>query len=156
MIFRVSSSLQQTGKEVELTFDISHICQSFTNVAVLNNTTNQDIITTNLGNGLVTKTPEIFIYDADGNLTSDGRFTYAWDDENRLTNITSQTGIPNAAKVKLDMVYDYMGRRIQKIVSTNNGSYVAAYNHSSPESVALPTQNSPTTIRTIDTKNVAL
>jgi len=29
--------------------------QSFTNVAVLNNTTNQDIITTNLGNGLVTR-----------------------------------------------------------------------------------------------------
>gem|GEM_PF-881523 len=114
--------------ELAVTNTSAAIWQPFTNVAVLNNGTNADIITTNQGNGLVIKTPEIFVYDADGNLTSDGRFTYAWDDENRLTNITSQSGIPNAAKIKLDMVYDYMGRRIQKIVSTNNGtSYVASY-----------------------------
>ncbi len=30
------------------------------------------------------KTPEAFLYDADGNLTKDGKWTYAWDAENRL------------------------------------------------------------------------
>jgi RHS repeat-associated protein len=114
--------------ELVVTNTSAAIWQPFTNVAVLNNTTNQDILTTNQGSGLVTKTPEIFGYDADGNLTNDGRFTYSWDDENRLTNITSQSAIPTAAKYKLDMVYDYLGRRIQKVFSTNNGSaYVVSY-----------------------------
>jgi RHS repeat-associated protein len=35
---------------------------------------------------------------------------------------------PPASKVKLEFAYDYMGRRIQKLVSTNNGGgYVASY-----------------------------
>jgi len=63
--------------ELAVTNTSAAIWQPFTNVAVLNNGTNADIITTNQGNGLVVKTPEIFVYDADGNLTSDGRFTNA-------------------------------------------------------------------------------
>jgi hypothetical protein len=78
------------------------------------------------GNVYVAQQPEAFKYDADGNLTNDGRFTYAWDAENRLTNLTSLASAPTSSKVKLDFAYDSKGRRIQKIVSTNNGSaYVA-------------------------------
>ena len=39
--------------------------------------------------GFVAKTPEIFGYDDDGNLTSDGRWTYTYDAENRP--ITAET-----------------------------------------------------------------
>lgn len=74
------------------------------------------------GNVFVVKTPEAFTYDLDGNLTNDGRWTYAWDAENRLTNMTSLSTSPTGSKVKLDFAYDAQGRRIQKIVSTNDGS----------------------------------
>jgi RHS repeat-associated protein len=57
----------------------------------------------------------------DGNLLSDGRWSYGWDAESRLTNMTSLSG-PVASLLKLDFTYDYQGRRIQKIVSTNAGS----------------------------------
>ena len=73
------------------------------------------------GNLFVPKTPEQFSYDADVNLLQDGRWTYVWDGENRLINMTSLTNAPAGSKLKLDFAYDYMGRRIQKIVSTNNG-----------------------------------
>lgn len=33
------------------------------------------------GNVLLPQTPESFGYDADGNLTNDGRWTYTWDEE---------------------------------------------------------------------------
>jgi RHS repeat-associated protein len=80
------------------------------------------------GNVFVAKEPETFGYDADGNLTNDGRFSYVWDGENRLTNMTSLASGPSGSLLKLDFAYDYQGRRIQKIVSTNNGtSYVAQY-----------------------------
>lgn len=81
------------------------------------------------GNVFVPKTPELFYYDPDGNLTNDGRWTYTWDAENRLVNMTSASSAPRpGSKLKLDFVYDWQGRRIQKLVSTNNGSiYVAQY-----------------------------
>jgi RHS repeat-associated protein len=99
---------------------------SFTNVAVLNNGTNDDIIATNTGNLFIAQTPEQFSHDADGNLVSDGRWTNTWDGENRLLTQTSLANAPTASKRKVDLAYDWQGRRIQKIVSTNNGSaYVA-------------------------------
>ena len=36
-----------------------------------------------MGNSLLAKTQETFLYDADGNLTNDGRWIYTWDAENR-------------------------------------------------------------------------
>jgi len=80
------------------------------------------------GNVFMAQTPETFSYDADGNLTNDGRWTYTWDAENRLINLTSLANAPAGSKLKLDFAYDAQGRRIQKIVSTNNGSiYVPQY-----------------------------
>ena len=73
------------------------------------------------GNLFVPKTQEQFIYDADGNLTQDGRWTYAWDAENRLTNMTSLSTAPTWSKLRLDFAYDAKGRRIQKVVWAFDG-----------------------------------
>ena len=81
------------------------------------------------GHLYVPQTPETnYTYDADGNLLSDGRWSYAWDGENRLLEMTSLTNAPGGSQMQLAFTYDYQGRRIQKIVSTNNGSaYVGQY-----------------------------
>ena len=44
------------------------------------------------GHIYVAQEPEHFQYDADGNLTSDRRWTYTWDAENRLTGMTVNSG----------------------------------------------------------------
>ncbi len=95
---------------------------SLTNLAVLNNGTNADIVATNTGNIFLPMTPETFGYDLDGNLTNSGRWTVTWDAENRATSFASLISAPSASMKKVDCAYDFQGRRIQKIVSTNNGS----------------------------------
>lgn len=65
----------------------------------------------------VPQSPESFTYDDDGNLLSDGQWTYTWDGENRLIAMESRTGLPAAAKrQKLAFVYDFASRRVQKEV----------------------------------------
>ncbi len=98
------------------------VFQSVTNLAVLNQGTNPDILTNVTGNVFVPQNPENFTYDADGNLKTDGRWNYTWDGENRLVSMQALTSVPTAAKLKLDFTYDWQGRRIQKVVSTWNGS----------------------------------
>lgn len=67
--------------------------------------------------------PEEFDYDADGNLTADGRWIYEWDAENRLVKMTESrtSGLAEAAPLELGFTYDYQGRRIQKIVREQVG-----------------------------------
>ncbi|MBL9166811.1 MAG: RHS repeat-associated core domain-containing protein [Verrucomicrobiales bacterium] len=81
--------------------------------------------TNNSVNGyvFVPKTPEAFSYDADGNLTNDGRWVYTWDAENRLTQLESQATAPSASKRKITYTYDYQSRLIARKSYTNNGSY---------------------------------
>ncbi|MDM8007019.1 MAG: RHS repeat-associated core domain-containing protein, partial [Phycisphaerae bacterium] len=80
------------------------------------------------GNALVPKTPEAFTYDADGNLTSDSLWTNVWNAENRLISMQSVADVPAGAKLKVDFAYDQQGRRVQKVVSSWNGSaYVPQY-----------------------------
>ena len=98
----------------------------FTNLAVLNQGTNADIISTNVGDVFLPQTPEQFTYDADGNLTSDGRWTNTWDAENRLISMTSLTNGPAGSKLRLAFGYDYMGRRISKVASNWTGTVWAA------------------------------
>ena len=93
---------------------------SLTNLAVVNNGTNKDIIATNTGHLFMPQTPEQFQYDADGNLTNDGRWTYTWDAENRLIQMTVNTGV--GPQYELTFKYDSRGRRIQKIVALNGVS----------------------------------
>jgi RHS repeat-associated protein len=82
-----------------------------------------------VGGVFVPQTPEGYTYDADGNLTLDGHYAYTWDAENRLVTVTDMVGVPYNVQYLLNFTYDYLGRRIQKIVSTNNGmgSWVAVY-----------------------------
>jgi RHS repeat-associated protein len=69
------------------------------------------------GNVFLPQTPEQFSYDADGNLTSDGRWTYTWDAENRLVGMAVNTSA--GPQYTLTFAYDPKGRRIQKMVATN-------------------------------------
>jgi RHS repeat-associated protein len=81
-----------------------------------------------MGNLFVPQTPENYTYDLDGNVLSDGRWNYTWDGENRLINMTSLSGAPSGSQLQLAFTYDYQGRWIQKLVSTNNGTnYIAQY-----------------------------
>jgi len=100
---------------------VSSLYISLTNLAVLNNGTNADIVATNVGSAFLPQTPETFGYDADGNMTNDGCWTMTWDAENRALSFASLASAPLASQLKVDCTYDFQGRRIEKIVSTNNG-----------------------------------
>jgi YD repeat-containing protein len=96
---------------------------ALTNVALVpGGASGTDVVSSAAGNLFAPQTPEQYTYDADGNLKTDGRWTYTWDAENRLIDMTSLSGAPSASLLKLDFSYDYKGRRIQKDVSTWNGS----------------------------------
>lgn len=115
-------------KELAIDNSGAAVNQAVTNLAVLNNGTNADIIATNVGTLFLAKNPEVFGHDLDGNLTNDGRWVFTWNAENRLANVVALAAIPAAAKLKLDFAYDFSGRRLQKVVYTNNaGTYVGQY-----------------------------
>jgi RHS repeat-associated protein len=95
----------------------SAIWLSLTNLAVLNNGTNADVVASNAGNIFLPQTPEPFGYDADGNLTNDGRFSYTWNGENRLIGMTANVNV--GPQYELTFMYDPQGRRIEKTVATN-------------------------------------
>jgi RHS repeat-associated protein len=65
---------------------------------------------------------ESFVHDADGNLSSDGRWTYIWDAENRLIAMIRDTDSPAGARQRLIFEYDHQGRRVRKRFDTHNGS----------------------------------
>jgi RHS repeat-associated protein len=98
-----------------------------TNLSVLNNgSSTNDLLRTETGNVFLPQALEQFTYDVDGNLLTDGRWTYAWDGENRLVSLTANTNVPTAARLKIELGYDVQGRRTSKKVSAWNGSsYVA-------------------------------
>ena len=54
------------------------------------------------------------VYDADGNMTGDGTFAYAYDAENRLVSVTSAMETNGAIRVL--NAYDHRNRRIRKTV----------------------------------------
>ena len=58
----------------------------------------------------VAKTPETFTYDADGNMTSDGRFTYTWNADNRMVMASNDA-------VVVTYAYDHRGRMVRKEIS---------------------------------------
>jgi RHS repeat-associated protein len=95
---------------------------ALTNLAVLNQGTNADLIATNRGHLLVPQSPETFTYDADGNLTADSLWTNTWNAENRRTVIESRPSVPAAARVRVQWTHLPDGRWIERIVSTNDGT----------------------------------
>jgi RHS repeat-associated protein len=83
-------------------------------------------LTTVTGNVFVARTPEVFSYDLDGNMTSDGRWNYTWDAENRLVKMESRPDTPSGSWRRIEWTYDALGRRIQQVTSiwTNNAWFV--------------------------------
>ena len=58
-------------------------------------------------------------YDADGNLTSDGAFNYAFDAENRL--VSAYPTSPVGDSLSVENRYDHKHRRVRKIVKSYSG-----------------------------------
>jgi RHS repeat-associated protein len=56
--------------------------------------------------------PQIFEYDADGNLTSDGIWDYTWDAENRLIEVADNVGARSRGRTVF--TYDFQSRRVGK------------------------------------------
>jgi RHS repeat-associated protein len=79
-------------------------------------TNGEDAVSQQSGYAYLAKATELYTYDADGNLTSDGRWNYVWNAENRLVSMTAITAAPTVAKRRLEFTYDYIGRRVQKRV----------------------------------------
>ncbi len=82
-------------------------------------TNEADLVESVTGKVFVAKSPEVFTYDDDGNILSDGRFTYTWDGENRLASIETSAAAASAGapRVREEYSYDHRSRRIGKIVS---------------------------------------
>jgi RHS repeat-associated protein len=62
-------------------------------------------------------------YDADGNLQNDATYTYAYDEENRLTNVTRNSDSAVVGQYQ----YDALGRRVQKIANPAGAPATAVY-----------------------------
>jgi RHS repeat-associated protein len=118
------SSRQSEYFRAEVAFNNSTgaLWLSLTNLAVLLQGTNTDIVATNIGNAFISGSPEQFRYDVDGNLTNDGRWAYVWDAENRLVRMLSLTATPSNSWRALNFAYDPQSRRISKVVSNWNGA----------------------------------
>jgi len=106
------------SKQLSVNNSSSAVYAQLTTVAVLKNSggdTNQpDVVTSSTGSVFVAKSPELFGYDADGNLTNDGRWAYTWDAENRLIGMSALSS--NIGPTSVTFGYDYLGRRINKHV----------------------------------------
>ena len=70
----------------------------------------QQLINKQSASFLVPKRDQSFTYDFDGNMLSDGNWTYTWNGENRLISAVK------ANSQKVEFAYDYMGRRTAKLV----------------------------------------
>jgi RHS repeat-associated protein len=81
-----------------------------------------DVLTESGGHVYVPKSVETYVCDADGNLSSDGRWQYAWDGENRLASMQAVAAAPAEARLRLEFTYDGMGRRVQKKVYAWNAA----------------------------------
>jgi RHS repeat-associated protein len=115
-------------QELTVANSTAAVWQGVTNVGFLPQSTNSEIISGTTGSIFVAQSPESFGFDLDGNQTNDGRWSFFWDAQNRLTNMVSLSSAPVGSKRKLDFTYDCFGRRSQKVISTNNGSsYVGQY-----------------------------
>ncbi len=86
-------------------------------------TSGADIVAVDTGHVFLAEHPEVFEYDADGNLLADGRWDYTWDGENRLIGMETRTGLStNVPRQRLEFGYDGQGRRIRKAVADWTGS----------------------------------
>ena len=73
-----------------------------------------------VGRAVPSAPPTSFTYTADGGLASDGTWSYAYDDEDQLTFVTSAS-LTNGA-IRVLNTYDYRRRRISKTVQRLNST----------------------------------
>jgi RHS repeat-associated protein len=89
--------------------------QRYVDVSITTTNTAVPPVTTTLDSGKAYVPPlnEVLTYDADGNLTADGRWLYTWDAENRLFSMVPAV-IPNLPRtdLKLYFTYDGLSRRV--------------------------------------------
>ncbi|GEM_PF-1248531 len=76
------------------------------------------VVTEATGKVYLPQSSTAFVYDDDGNLTLDSRWSYAWNALGQLTSMTTRpeavtAGVPN---LRLSFTYDYAGRRATKTV----------------------------------------
>jgi RHS repeat-associated protein len=79
--------------------------------------------THNLINELTAINAAALTYDANGNLKNDGTYTYAYDEENRLTSVTRNTD----SAVVGEYEYDALSRRVQKVANPAGTSSTTQY-----------------------------
>ncbi len=84
-------------------------------------TEDKDIVKTISGKYYVAKTPQSFTYDTDGNMTSDGTWTYTYNAENRPVTVINADNTK-----KFEYKYDYAGRRIEEKYYTSTGTWTLA------------------------------
>jgi len=82
------------------------------------------------GRQFVAKAVEVLVYDAEGNLTRDGRWEYAWDGENRLMGMESLADAPVESRLRLKFEQDWAGRRVRKRVYAWTGGAGGGYGSS--------------------------
>ena len=99
-------------KEVTVATGSDPAYTAVTATAALSGYTNQ----TGTGYTFTPAATEWFTHDADGNLTRDGLWDYAWDGENRLVQMTTRTDVTVAPARRIEFEYDWQGRRIGKKV----------------------------------------
>jgi RHS repeat-associated protein len=75
------------------------------------NVQDKDILTVLNRSVIVPKATQTYTFDDDGNMLTNGKWTYTWNGENRMV-------IAEKADQKLECAYDYMGRRFSKKVYT--------------------------------------
>ena len=106
---------QDAGTGLYFRADVAHNAASNTRYSPVNVTANSSTIDSWLQ--YVPPAAESLAYDADGNLTSDGRWTYKWDGENRLIRMDSVAqSNPSVKSMRLSFTYDGLSRRIRKDV----------------------------------------
>ncbi|MBI3884659.1 MAG: RHS repeat-associated core domain-containing protein [Opitutae bacterium] len=97
-----------------------------TSSAVYSSLSISDGTTTTALQAFLPASPEPFAYDADGNLLADGRWTYTYDAENRLTAMETTGAAASAGtpRQRLEFRYDGFGRRIGKKVFHDAAGWV--------------------------------
>jgi RHS repeat-associated protein len=80
-----------------------------------------DLVRSDTRSWFIPALTQSFSYDADGNMTGDGVWTYTYNAENQLVRMASvlPAGF-TGRRLRLDFKYDYQGRRVEKRVYDND------------------------------------